>query len=152
MLAARAEARVGTPVEDAVIRGWLNLGHRLDGPLHVRFFVQPAVATLLAVRAGVRDARAGNPPFFVALRTPEKRRAWLRRAWSDVRRVFLMAVLLDVVYQVWVQRGIYALELLLTATLLALVPYGLVVGPVAHIARALLAAKDRRARRGSSLQ
>jgi hypothetical protein len=152
MLAACAEARVGTPVEDAVIRGWTNFVHRLDGPLHARFIVQPAVATLLAARAGVRDARAGNPPFFAALCTPEHRRAWLRRAWSDVGKVFLMAVLLDVAYQVWIQRGIYALELLLTATLLALVPYGLVAGPAACIARAFLAARDRRARRGSSLK
>lgn len=141
-----------TPVEEAVIRGWTNLVHRLDGPLHVRFVIQPAVATLLALRAGVRDARAGNPPFFAALRIPEKRRAWLRRAWGDVGRVFLMAVFLDTAYQVWFQRGIYALELLLTATLLALVPYGLVAGPAACIARSLLAAKERRARQRSSLQ
>ena len=152
MQTAWPEARVGTPVEDAVIRGWTNLVHRLDGPLHARFVVQPAVATFLAVRAGVRDARSGNRPFFAALRTLEQRRAWLRRAWSDVGRVFLMAVLLDAFYQVWIQRGIYALELLLTATLLALVPYALVAGPAAYIARSFLAARDRRARRRSSLQ
>jgi hypothetical protein len=152
MQTAWPEVRVGTPVEDAIIRGWTNLVHRLDGPLHARFVVQPAVATFLAVRAGVRDARAGNPPFFAALRTLEQRRAWLRRTWSDVGRLVLMALLLDVVYQVWIQRGIYALELLLTATLLALVPYGLVAGPAARVARAFLAAKDRRARRGPSLR
>ncbi|APR88396.1 hypothetical protein A7982_13745 [Minicystis rosea] len=142
---------MGTPVEDAVVRGWTNFVHRLDGPLHARFFVQPTVATLLAVRAGLRDARAGNPPFFAALRTPEKRRAWLQRAWSDVGKVFLVAVLIDVIYQVWFQRGIYVLELLVTATVLALAPYVLIVGPSACITRALLAARDRRARRDTSL-
>jgi len=123
---------MGTPIEDAVVRGWMNLVHRLDGPLHARFIVQPAVATLLAVRASVRRARAGAPQG----RAVSRSRAWLRRAWSDVGRVFLVAVVLDAAYQVWVERAIYALELLLTATLLALVPYVVASGAAAAVARA----------------
>jgi hypothetical protein len=127
---------MGTPIEDAVFRGWMNLVHRLDGPLHTRFIVQPAVATLLAVRASVRRAREGDSHGRAVLWSRAARRAWLRRGWSDVGRVFLVAVVLDVVYQVWVERGIYALELLLTATLLALVPYVVVSGVAAAVVRA----------------
>ena len=49
--------------------------------------------------------------------------------------VFIVALVLDSIYQVIVHSGIYALELLLTATILALVPYVIVRGPVTRLAR-----------------
>jgi hypothetical protein len=136
-------------MEEVFVRGWMNLLHRLDGPMHIRFIVQPAVAALLAIRAGVRDARAGEPPFLVALCRRERTRERLREAWSDVGRVFLVAVVLDAVYQTWIHRGIFLVELLVTATLLAIVPYGLVRGPARRIAAAWLAFEERRHGRGS---
>ena len=48
--------------------------------------------------------------------------------WKDIGNVFIVALVLDSIYQVIVHSGIYALELLLTATTLALVPYGIVRG------------------------
>jgi hypothetical protein len=115
--------------------------------MHLRFFLQPAVAVLLAIRAGMRDAREGASPFFASLRNPEHRRERLRHAWKDTRKVFFVAVVLDAIYQVWFYRAIYALEMLITATLLALVPYALVRGPAARIARAFLAARHHNAQR-----
>jgi hypothetical protein len=44
--------------------------------------------------------------------------------------VFLMAVLLDGVYQVIVFRWIYLVQAAIVAVLLALVPYGMIRGPV----------------------
>ena len=129
---------------EAVARGWANFIGRLDGPMHLRLILQPAVATFLAIRAGMKDARNGEPPFLAALfRSSKPRRERLRQAWSEIRKVFLLAVVLDAVYQTWVHAGIYLLELLVTATLLALVPYGLVRGPAARVARALHAWRDR---------
>ncbi len=131
-------------MEEAILRGWSNLVARLDGPLHFRFIVQPAVAILLAIRAAVRDARGGKPPFLLAVWKKGLRREGLRMAWSDIRQVFLIAALLDAVYQVRSHRSIYLLELLFTATLLALVPYGLIRGPATRMARVLLARRDSR--------
>ncbi|MDF2694175.1 MAG: hypothetical protein K0S65_2558 [Labilithrix sp.] len=130
-------------MEEAIVRGWVDLIRRLDGPMHLRFIVQPAVAIFLGLRAGLRDARAGEPPFVVALRDRERRRERLRHAWSDIGKVFVVSVVLDAIYQVWVQHGIFLFELLLTATLLALVPYGLVRGPTRRIARAWHALRTR---------
>jgi hypothetical protein len=121
-------------MEEAIVRGWIDLLRRLDGPLHLRFVLQPAVAILLALRAGLRDARAGEAPFLVALWRGERRRERLREAWADVGRVFLVAVAVDATYQLWIQRGIYLLEMVVTATLLALVPYALVRGPARRVA------------------
>jgi hypothetical protein len=52
-----------------------------------------------------------------------------------VRNVFLIAAVLDAIYQFTVQQFIYPLELLFTATLLAIVPYCLLRGPVNRVAR-----------------
>jgi hypothetical protein len=59
----------------------------------------------------------------------------MRQGWKDVGNVFLVALVLDSIYQVMVHSGIYALELLLTATILALVPYAIVRGLVTRLAR-----------------
>ena len=47
----------------------------------------------------------------------------LRQAWTDVRTVFVVALILDAIYQVAVHVGIFTLELAVTATFLALVPH-----------------------------
>jgi hypothetical protein len=133
-------------MENALLRVWTNFISRLDGPMHLRFILQPAVAIYLAVRAGVRDAREGTPPFLPSLRDRELRRERLRHAWSDVGRVFVLAVVLDTFYQLRVHQSVYALELLLTAAFLALLPYALVRGPASRVARAWLGAKTRNGR------
>ena len=123
-------------MEEALRRGWENLIGRSDGPMTFRLIMQPAMAVLLAIRAGLHDAREGQPPFlWTVFSHPGRRHELLRQAWDDVGNVFILALVLDSIYQVIVHSGIYALELLLTATILALVPYVIVRGPVTRLAR-----------------
>jgi hypothetical protein len=75
------------------------------------------------------------------LRNPAHRRELLRQGWKDVGKVFLLAAILDVIYQLIVHRGVYLLELLLTAVTLAIVPYVLLRGPVSRIARLVFGAR-----------
>jgi hypothetical protein len=131
-------------MEEALLRGWHDLIARLDGPMHLRFILQPAVAAFLAIRAGVQDARDGKAPFLLALCRKEQRRERLRHACVDIGRVFALAVALDAVYQVGAHRSIYLLELLVTATLLAIVPYGLFRSLATPIARVHLRRRDAR--------
>jgi len=101
-----------------------------------RVIIQPAVAVLFAIRAGLHDAREGQPPFlWTVFSNPGRRRELLRQARIDVGNVFIVALVLDSIYQVMVHSGIYAFELLLTATILALVPYVIVRGLVTRLAR-----------------
>jgi hypothetical protein len=94
------------------------------------------------IRAGVRDAYQNRPAFLWAvLWNPPHRHELLQQGWKDVGRVFLIATILDVVYQLIVLRGGYILELLITAVTLAIVPYVLLRGPVSRIVRVVLAAK-----------
>lgn len=123
-------------VEEALRRGWENLIGRPYGPMNFRLLIQPAVAILFAIRAGLRDARTGQPPFLWAIfSNPGQRHKLLRQGWKDVGTVLIVALILDSIYQVVVHSGIYTLELLVTATMLAIVPYAMIRGLVTRLAR-----------------
>jgi hypothetical protein len=121
---------------ETIARGWENLLGRLGGPMSFRILLQPAVAILFAIRAGMNDARQGNPTFLgCAFSNPSSWRARMRLSWKDVGTVFIVAVILDSIYQVTMHASIYTLELLITATVLALVPYMVFRDLVARIAK-----------------
>ena len=105
-------------------RGWAELIARDSGPLHIRLILQPLVATILATRSGLKDAREGRPVFFwTIIGEPAKWRFLMHEAWKDVGKLFLVAVVLDVVYQIIVLRWVYPVQTLIVATVLAIVPY-----------------------------
>ena len=123
-------------MDEILKRVWENLIGRSTGPMNFRLIIQPLVAIFLAIRSGLKDAREGRPAFLWSVVTDSSYRpAFLRHGWKDVGKVFLLAVVLDAIYQLLVQRGVYVLELLIVAILLAIVPYLLVRGPVNRLAR-----------------
>jgi hypothetical protein len=128
--------RKAETLEEALRRGWENVVGRADGPMNFRLIIQPAVAVFFAIRAGLRDARTDQPPFlWTVLSDRAHRHELLRQGWKDVGRVFVVALVLDSIYQIMVHTAIYTLELLLTATILALVPYSMIRGLVTRIVR-----------------
>lgn len=123
-------------MRDLVLRGWINLFDRVGGPMTFRIILQPTMATIIGVLAGLRDARERRPPYLWTLLTdPSQRADLLRQGRKAVGRVFLLALVMDVIYQLIVERWIYPVELLLVAILLGVFPYLLVRGPVNRIAR-----------------
>ena len=121
---------------ETIERGWENLIGRFGGPMSFRLLVQPAVAAVFAIRAGIRDARENKPTFLgCAISNPGSWRARMRQSWKDVGKVFIVALILDSIYQVVVHSGVFALELLITATFLALIPYMVFRDLVARVAR-----------------
>ena len=123
-------------MDEILKRVWDNLIGRSSGPMNFRLIIQPTVAGIIAIRAGLNDAREGRPAFFwAALSNPAYRPELLHEGWKDVGKVFIVAMILDSIYQLIVHRGVYVLELLITATILAIVPYVLIPGPVNRIAR-----------------
>jgi hypothetical protein len=130
-------------MENVLLRMLHNLEGRLDGPLHFRFFMQPAMSIFFAIRDGIRDSREQSPPYFWALCTdPARRPELLRHGWKTVGRVFLLAMALDLIYQILEFHWFYPEEALLTSFLLALLPYALVRGPVNRIARRWRAGRE----------
>ena len=121
---------------DMIAQGWESFTERGSGPLSMRFILQPTLASLLAIRAGWKDARAGRPAFLWAVLTnPAARAEMVRSGWKDMGKMFVIASVLDAIYQVVVHKRIVVIAALLTATLLALVPYTVVRGPASRIAR-----------------
>ena len=115
-----------------------ELGGRASGPLNFRLVVMPTMATLFGIRAGLRDAREGKPTFLWGILTqPAGRAAAFQSAVKDVGKVFVMAVIMDTAYQLIALRGLRLLQVLVVAVACAIVPYVLVRGPVAFIARSL---------------
>ena len=128
-------------IQEMISRGVEQLLGRTVGPLQFRFLVMPTVVTILAILAGLRDARTGEPAFLWGiLRDPSHRRQRLRSAAKDITRIFLVAIALDTTYQVMVLRAFYPLQTLIVAVACAIVPYILFRDPATHLAR-LLAGK-----------
>ncbi len=125
-------------IQDFFARIWDMLIGRIDGPLTFRLIFQPTVAAILASRAGLKDAREGRAPYLWSVFTnPAHRRDLLREGWKDIGKVFIIAVVLDVIYALIVHRWIFPGQALLVGIVLAIVPYLLIRGPVTRIMRRL---------------
>lgn len=121
-------------MEDTLIRIVDNLIGRVSGPMKFRLLLQPTMAIIFAIRDGLKDAREDRVPYFWAIFTsPAHRKTLLREGWKAVGKVFVIAVIMDAVYQFMVLRWFYPGEALIVAFILALLPYLLIRGPVNRI-------------------
>jgi hypothetical protein len=101
-----------------------DLPKRLTGPGRFRFVLQPLVATLLGIRSGVADARAGRPPYLLGLATDrERRRELARDGLSTVANLVLVGVLLDSVFQWMILGASYPGPALIVGPVLITAPY-----------------------------
>ena len=83
---------------------WMRVGTqlvaRVTGPMKFRLVLQPWMAAFFAIRAGLADAKAGKPPWFWELvSNPPERVDMLKEAWKRIGKVFILALVLDAVYQ-----------------------------------------------------
>lgn len=119
---------------------WARVGSqllaRVSGPMKFRLVLQPGMAAFLAIRSGLADAKAGKPPYFWALLWDHgQREVMMKEGWKSVSRVFILALLLDVVYQVIELHFVYPGEAIIVAFVLAIVPYLVLRGIVTRLAR-----------------
>lgn len=118
-------------MEDFLARFMENFVGRVQGPMHFRMVLQPLMAILFAVRDGRKDAHEGKPPYGWALFTNAgHRREMLRQGWKSVGKIFILALVLDAIYQYIELKWFYPGEAVLVAFMLALVPYLLLRGPI----------------------
>jgi len=128
-------------MDNVLIRVGTQLLARVSGPMKFRLVLQPAMAAFFAIRAGLADAKAGRPPYFWGLLFhPGRRISMLKDGWKSVGRVFILALVLDAVYQIIVIRFVYVGEMIIVAFILAIVPYLIVRGLVTRLARKKYAA------------
>jgi hypothetical protein len=109
---------------------------RVSGPMKFRLVLQPCMAAFFAIRAGLADAKAGKSPYFWGLLTDHGQRVeMLKDGWKSIGRVFILALVLDAVYQIIVIRFLYPGEMIIVAIILAIVPYLILRGLVTRFAR-----------------
>ena len=125
-------------IQEILTRFWDQLIAQPSGPLAFRFILQPIMATILAILDGLKDARAGRPLYTWAILTePTQRAGYLREGLKRVSRVIVFALVMDAIYQFVVLCWFYPVEALVTAFVLAVLPYLLIRGPAARVARRL---------------
>ena len=123
-------------MRDMILRALTNLVARVGGPMTFRIILQPLMASLFAFRDGLRDAREGRPPYLWTLITdPLQRIDLIRQGWTAVGRVFILAIVMDVIYQLIVVGWIYPFEMITVAIVLAVIPYLVIRGPVNRLVR-----------------
>jgi hypothetical protein len=124
-------------MRDYFLRIWTELAGRVTGPMTFRLVLQPLTAAFFGIRSGLRDAREGRPPYVWSLFAHgDRRRENLLAGWSDLGRVILFAVVLDLIYQGVVLRAFHPVDAALVACVLVILPYAAIRGGVNRLARA----------------
>src|SRR5262245_55533237 len=92
---------VMSPLAQVLAVSWDSIWARPEGPMSFRFILQPTMAAIAALRAGLRDSKEGRPAFLWAVFTKDGHRAnLLKGGWKHVWIIFLVALVLDAVYQI----------------------------------------------------
>jgi hypothetical protein len=125
---------------------WDRLGTqllaRVSGPMKFRLVLQPCMAAFFAIRSGLADAKTGKSPYFwTMVSDPNERTELLKDGWKSVGKVFILAIVLDVIYQIIELRFVYIGEAIIVAFILAILPYLIFRGLVTRIARRRISAQ-----------
>ena len=113
-----------------------NMAARVTGPMQLRLLLQPMMASIFAIRSGLADARGGKTPYFWSLFIdPVHRAEMVEDGWKSVGKVFVLALILDVIYQFIATAFVYPGEAIVTALWLAIVPYVILRGLVTRLVR-----------------
>lgn len=116
-----------------------DIPKRLSGPGRFRFVLQPLIATILGIRSGLADARAGRPPYLYGVLFHRDLRGQLMKSgFETVVNLLLMGILLDSILQ-WVILGAsYPGAALLVGPTLIVGPYAIaraLANRLAHLRR-----------------
>jgi hypothetical protein len=123
-------------MDDTLARIFGDLLGRVGGPLSMRLWLQPTMASVFAIRDGVKDARALRPAYLWAMFTAAEERQWMfLDGWKSIGKIVILATVLDVIYQLLVFHRIYPFEILDVALILALIPYCVLRGPANRTVR-----------------
>ena len=100
------------------------------------------MATLLAIRSGLKDAKAGKPPYFWALifraYDPSRRREMIKDGWQSVSKLCFAALALDLIYQFIALPSFHVRHAIIVALLLVIAPYLILRGAVTRLAAKLI--------------
>ena len=126
--------------EEVRHRVWQQLIDRPTGPMAFRFILQPVMAADCRDALRHRRRKVGTfSLFWTLLSNPLERFGRLNEGLISTARIIFLGLSMDLVYQLIVLKTFYPGEAVIVAIALALVPYALLRGPIARIARWRLA-------------
>ena len=103
-----------------------ELPARFTGRGRLRFILQPTIAILLGLRGGLRDARAGHPPYlFGLIFAGGRRRDLLRSGLAAIRNLLAAGIILDLVFQLVLYRSVHPGAAVVIGPILICAPYAL---------------------------
>jgi hypothetical protein len=128
--------QITAEIQEAAWRFWQDLVARPVGPLSFRFVLQPLMSAVIAVHDGIQDARTGRSPYFwTIVSNSAERGARLREGLSATSKVIVLGLVMDAIYQLSALEAFRPGEALIVSMALAFVPYLLIRGPAARVAR-----------------
>jgi hypothetical protein len=122
-----------------VARFWRDLVDRTKEPMKFRLILQPSMAAIFGIYAGLKAVRIGRPPYFTTrmLRNPRKHLGRLREGLNvglnATAKLIVVCLVIDAIYQVLILKTFYPFEALVVALLLAFVPYVVIRGLVVRV-------------------
>jgi len=115
---------------------------RVSGPLHLRFLLQPVMASLLAIRSGFKDAKTGRPPYFWSLifhpYEPSRSHEMIKEGWQNIAKLCCAALAFDLIYQFIALPSFYLRHAIIVTLLLVIAPYLILRGTVTRLASRLM--------------
>jgi len=128
--------QITAEIQEAAWRLWQDLVARPVGPLSFRFVLQPLMSAVIAVHDGIQDARTGRSPYlWTIVSNSAERGARLREGLSAASKIIVLGLVIDAIYQLYALETFRPGEALIVSMALAFVPYLLIRGPVARVAR-----------------
>ena len=113
---------------DSIARDLSGRG-MFGGPFQFRLIIQPLTAILLGIKIGIRDAKAGDAPFFGALlRKKGERGNLLAKAARDALIPLMLAFIVDSILQRLINGRIRPLAAVVVGGLLVFLPFVVVRG------------------------
>ncbi|MBL8006803.1 MAG: hypothetical protein JNJ56_04685 [Ignavibacteria bacterium] len=102
-------------------------GIRHSGPMSFRLYLQPLMSLTYAIIAGIRDAKAGRRHFVVdgliLGKTRRSRKELLKELWRDVGKVFILAAIMEIIFEIIEFKSVQPFEVLKVGFYLAILPY-----------------------------
>lgn len=106
-----------------------DIPKRLSGPGRFRLLLQPLIATILGIRSGLGDARAGRPPYLWGVLFHRGLRGeLLKETLATVAMLVLMGILLDSLFQWLILGNSYLGAALVVGPVLIVTPYTIARG------------------------
>lgn len=113
-----------------IMEDWIEnilnaIGIRHSGPLSIRLIIQPIMSLAYAVISGIKDAKAGRVPFLIdgLILGKENRKVALTELWKNVGKLFIMAVIMEVIFEIIEFKTVHPFEVIRVSFFLSILPY-----------------------------